>query len=112
MINVCTQPTIEREPGGDFQVCFWVLDVFNYSTPFREMIADAVRALGRDPCEHVELPSYLEDEDFIEGAIILETARVRIYFEHARSYLSMAHPSASVLEEILEVLAPLIRITR
>ena len=106
MINVCTQPTIEREPGGDFQVCFWVLDVFNYSTPFREMIADAVRALGRDPCEHVELPSYLEDEDFIEGAIILEKARVRIYFEHARSYLSMAHPSSSVLEETWRCLRP------
>lgn len=110
MIEVCTQPTINQEPGGDFQLCFWVLDVFNYDTPFRAMIAEAACALGRDPCTHVELPAYLEDEDFVEGTLVLETTSLRIYFEHARSYLSFSHYSKAALEDVLHGLAPLLHV--
>jgi hypothetical protein len=111
MIEVCTQPTINQEPGGDFQLCLWVLDVFNYATPFRDMIAEAARALERDPDVHLQLPAYREDEDFIEGTLALETTSVRLYFEHARSYLSMAHSRRAVLDEILQRLAPLIHVS-
>lgn len=112
MIEVCSQPTIDQEPGGDFQLCLWVLDVFNYDTPFRDMIAEVARALGRDPFKDLQLPAYIADEDFIEGALALETTSIRVYFEHARSYLSMSHPSRSVLADILERLRPQIHVSQ
>lgn len=112
MIEVCSMPTIDQDPGGDFQLCFWVLDAFNYETPFRDMIAEVARALGRDPQKDLQLPVCIEDEDFIEGALVLEATSVRVYFEHARSYLSMSHPSRSVLADILERLRPQIHVSR
>lgn len=112
MIDVCSPPTIEQEPGGGYQLCFWVLDVFNYDTPFRQMVAEVACALGRDPREHIHLPARLEDEDFIEGTLVLEATSIRIYFEHARSYLSMSHASRDVLKDILKQLAPLIQLKR
>lgn len=38
--------------------------------------------------------------------------RGRVYFEHARSYLSMSHPSRSVLADILERLRPQIHVSQ
>ncbi|MBA4046329.1 MAG: hypothetical protein C0471_18215 [Erythrobacter sp.] len=112
MISVCSPPTIDQDPGGDFQLCLWVLDVFNYDTPFREMSAEVARALGRDPHKDLQLPAYIADEDFVEGALVLEATSISVYFEHARSYLSMSHPSRSVLADILERLSPHIHVNR
>ena len=112
MIEVCSMPTIDQDPGGDFQLCFWVLDAFNDETPFRGMIAEAAFALGRDPREHLQLPAYQEDEDFIEGALVLETTSIKVYFEHARSYLSLSNGDKLVLEEVLKRLTPVLLVKR
>lgn len=110
MIEICSMPKIEQDPGGDFQLCFWVLDVFNYDTPFREMVDEVAYALGRDPRKDLQLPAYTADEDFIEGALVLETTNIRVYFEHARSYLSLSHSDKSVLERVLGRVTPMVRV--
>lgn len=108
MIEVCAPPTIDQEPGGDFQLCFWVLDVFNYDTPFRTMLAEAAQVLGCDQANGLQLPAYLEGEDFIEGTLDFRSTELRVYFEHARSYLSITHPSRRLLEDVLRELRPLV----
>lgn len=110
MIEVCSLPVIDQEPGGDYQLCFWVLEVFNYNTPFRDMLAEATVALGADPDRDLDLPAYCEDEDFIEGSLALGTDVLRVYFEHARSYLSISHPNKHVMAGVLEKVRPSIRL--
>lgn len=110
MIEVCSPPVIDQEPGGDYTLCFWVLDVFNYSTPFRSMIAELALTLALNPDEDLRLPAYSKDEDFIEGSLVLGSNTLRVYFEHARSYLSLSHPRKQVLADILDRLSPQIRL--
>jgi hypothetical protein len=110
MIEVCTPPTIDQEPGGDFQLCFWVLDVFNYGTPFRTMLAEAADALGCHPASGLHLPAYMEGEDFIEGTLDFGSTTLRVYFEHSRSYLSITHSSKRLLEDVLRQVMPLVRV--
>lgn len=110
MIEVCSLPVIDQEPGGDYQLCFWVLEVFNYNTPFRDMLVEATVALGADPGRDLDLPDYCEDEDFIEGSLALGTDVLRVYFEHARSYLSISHPNKHVMAGVLERVRPCIRL--
>jgi len=110
MIEVSTPPTIDQEPGGDFQLCFWVLDVFNYDTPFRDMLAETTQTLGRDPNADLHLPCYSEGEDFIDGTLDLGSTELRVYFEHARSYLSITHTSKKILSNVLQQLQPRVRV--
>lgn len=102
MIEVCSPPAIEPEPGSGYQLCFWVLDPFNFDTPFRAMLDEIVTALGLDPDKHLSLPAFAEGEDFVEGTMLFQEASLTVYFEHARSYLSIASRDRAVLADILQ----------
>ena len=69
MIEVRSPLEIEADPEGGWQLIFWVLDAFNYMTPFRTMLAEIARALGQDAQTDLQLPAYEENEDFIAGTL-------------------------------------------
>lgn len=74
------------------------------------MIAELALTLALNPDEDLRLPAYSKDEDFIEGSLVLGSNTLRVYFEHARSYLSLSHPRKQVLADILDRLSPQIRL--
>lgn len=110
MIEVCSPPAIEPEQGSGYQLCFWVLDPFNFDTPFRGMLDEIVIALGLDRDKHLSLPAFAQGEDFVEGTMLFQDASLTVYFEHARSYLSIASRDRAVLADILQRLSPKISV--
>lgn len=90
MIQIRAPMEITAGPQGGWQLVFWVLDAFNYTTPFRAMLADIADALGQDPRKDLQLPAYEADEDFVEGTLQFGAVLLRVYYEHSLSYLTLA----------------------
>ena len=61
MIKVQSRPTIEHNAQGGWQLVFSVGETFDYSTPFRGMLANIANVLSQEVPTSMELPTY---EDF------------------------------------------------
>ena len=59
MIEVRAPLEIKAEPQGGWELVFWVLDSFNYKTPFRAMLVEIAEALAQHPIRSVSLPEYV-----------------------------------------------------
>ncbi|MGR4893041.1 hypothetical protein ACIPPQ_18565 [Sphingopyxis sp. LARHCG72] len=101
MIQVRSPLEIKVDPEGGWQLMFWVLDSFNYATPFRNMLADIADGLGQNPDSDLQLPLYEMNEDFVEGTLRFGDTHLRIYYEHSLSYLSLMSDNESVLRDIV-----------
>jgi len=110
MIKVRTQPEIEPSSSGGWQLMFWVLDGFDYGTPFREMLAEIAQALGKDSQDDLQLPPYEAYEDFVEGVIQFDGTPLGVYYEHSLSYLSLTSDSEAVLYEVANRIQPRVQI--
>jgi|SRR5579872_5748645 len=108
MIKVHARPIIERHRKGGWELVLWTGDAFDYSTPFREMLADIADALNQDAPTSMELPGYDDQEDDVEGAIQFGDEKIRIYYEHSLSYLALMSNNAGALLKIADRLEPLV----
>lgn len=112
MIEVREQPEIQLDPRSGWQLIFWVLDAFNYATPFRRMLAEIAHALGQDPETDLRLPAFETGEDFVEGSLSFGNAFLGIYYEHSLSYLSLTHEEEAILREVADRVRSRVRIIR
>ena len=110
MIEVRAPLEIKADPQGGWELTFWVLDNFNYTTPFRAMLGEISEALGQDPNSALSLPAYIAEEDFVEGALLFNEASLRVYYEHALSYLTLANADHEVLTAAVERIQPRITV--
>ena len=85
---------------------FWVLDAFDYATPFRAMLAEIAGALGQDAKIDLQLPAYEADEDFIEGILQFGVVPLRIYYEHSLSYLTLMSDNEPALRDAAARIQP------
>jgi hypothetical protein len=108
MITVHSRPAIEPHQKRGWELVLWTGDAFDYSTPFRGILADITEALNRDAPTSIELPSYEAFEDFIEGELRFGDESVGIYYEHSLSYLALMSDSPNTLRKIADRLQPLV----
>jgi hypothetical protein len=74
--------------GQNFDACF------DFNFPFRpllEFVAECLRQEG--VTVDLDLPDYIEFEDFVEGYLRVDGRPVEVYFEHSLSYLSLGSDS-------------------
>ena len=100
MIEVRLPLEIQIDSQGGWQLMFFVLDAFNYSTPFRGMLANIADALGQDPKSDIQLPVYKSGEDFVDGVLRFGEAPLRVYDEHALSYLTLTSDDERILRDV------------
>jgi len=108
MIKVHATPIIERHRKGGWELVLWTGDAFDYSTPFREMLADIAEALNQDAPTSMELPGFDAEEDDVEGAMQFGNEQIRIYYEHSLSYLALMSNNANALVKIADRIEPLV----
>ena len=105
MIEVRGPLEIKADSQGGWQLVFWVFEAFNFTTPFRVMLADIADALGQDPRNDLQLPAYEAGEDFVFG-----TEQLRVYYEHSLSYLTLTSDNEATLREVAKRIQPSIAI--
>lgn len=106
MIEVRAPLDIKVDPQGGWQLVFWVLDSFNYATPFRAMLVEIAEALAQHPLRSVSLPNYIVEEDFVEGTLQFDGSSLRIYYEHVLSYLTLVNDDRGVLTMVAQRVQP------
>jgi len=113
MITLCAPPVIEHDPHRGWQLVLWAGNAFDYSTPFRAMLAEIAAVLGDAAPTEVELPAYKDHEDFVGGTLRFGETALSTYYEHALGYLALTSDKADPLQEVAErlrshlVVAPL-----
>jgi hypothetical protein len=110
MIEVRSQPVIEPDPSGGWQLTFWIGRAFDYTTPFRKALDDMTKVLSREQRCSTELPEYEANEDFVEGALRFGDQVLRIYYEHSLSYLSLSTTSLEILRDVAELLQASVKV--
>lgn len=99
------QPRFEWCTGGEsgnnqFEAV-WSIDehgAFNFDFPMRSVlryITDAVEG-------QLVLPMYCEYEDFVDGELLLESHKVKIYFEHSLMLISFCATYRVVLSMLID----------
>ena len=81
-------------------------ETFDYSTPFRGMLANIANVLSQEVPTSMELPTYEDREDFVEGTLQFGRETIRTYYEHSLSYLALMSDSANALRKIADRLEP------
>ena len=105
-----TEPKIAAEAQHGWQIMFWLGDAFDYSTPFRAVVAEIVSILEETAPVRLSLPAYVPDEDFVEGSLRFGTASVGVYYEYSLGYLALMSRNRSVLEEIAAKVLPRVQV--
>lgn len=78
--------------GQDYDACF------DFNFPFRPLLDFLAECLRQDGMTvDLDLPDYMEFEDFVEGHLTVDGRRVDVYFEHSLSYLSLGSNSQAEL---------------
>jgi hypothetical protein len=110
MIEVRCKPAIEPDARGGWDLLLWAGEPFDYSTPFRKMLASVADVLGQEAPTSIELPAHQDYEDFVEGTLQFGDETIRTYYERSLSYLVLVSDSADTLRRIANRLAPVIQI--
>lgn len=100
MIEVRSQPAIEPDPEGGWQLIFWMGEAFDYTTAFRSALSDMTEVLSREVPSSIQLPDYEDHEDFVEGMLHFGGEVLRVYYEHSLSYLSLSTNSDDTLRDV------------
>ena len=103
-------PRIEREADRGWQIVFWMGDAFDYSTPFREALAEIAGVLGQSASVALDLPPYFANEDFVEGVLTFGATSLKVYYEYSLGYLSLMSPDRAVLEDVAARVLPVVRV--
>lgn len=106
MIEVRAPLEIKADPQDGWQLMFWVLDAFNYTTPFRAILADIAGALEQDAATDLQLPVWEANEDFIEGTLQFGAVPLRVYYEHSLSYLALMSDNETALRDAAARIQP------
>jgi hypothetical protein len=109
-IPIRTLPVPEPDGRAGWNLVLWADEPFDYSTPFREMLAGIAGVLSQDAAASIELPAYEDYEDFVEGTFQFGDETIHTYYEHSLSYLVLMSDRADTLRQIADRLAPLIQI--
>jgi hypothetical protein len=110
MIEIRCRSTIKLDARGRSDLVLWAGEPFDYSTPFREMLAAIAEILSQEAPTSIELPAYEDYEDFVEGRLQFGDETIRTYYEHSLSYLVLMSDSADTLRRVADRFAPLIQI--
>jgi hypothetical protein len=110
MIEVRCRPAVEPNARGGWDLVLWAGEPFDYSTPFRQMLASIACVLSQDAPTSIALPVYEDHEDFVEGTLQFGDEMIRTYYEHSLSYLVLMSDSANTLRKIADRLASLTQI--
>jgi hypothetical protein len=117
MIIVHQTPRVEaarRGMTGDggrperWELVLWAGEPFDYTTPFRRMLAEIAGALSTSGEAVLHLPDYEPYEDFIEGQIAWETTSVDVYYEHSLGYLSLSCPDKVVIDRLWDTVRSIV----
>ena len=100
MIELRSPPTIESGHQGSWQLVLWAGTPFDYTTPFRSILADMAVALSQLVPSSIQLPAHEEHEDFVEGTLQFGDETLRIYYEHSLSYLTLTSDSEDTLRDV------------
>ena len=73
-------------------------------------VAGIAGILNLDAPTSIELPTYEEYEDFVEGTLQFGDETIRAYYEHSLSYLVLMSDSADTLRKVADRLAPFMQI--
>jgi len=106
MIELRCRPAIEPNARGGWDLVFLAGAPADYSTPFRKMLTSIAEVLSQDAPTSIELPTYEDYEDFVEGTLQFGDETIRTYYEHSLSYLALMSDSATTLRKIADRLAP------
>lgn len=106
MIKLRSPLKIEPDPQGGWHLILRVGDAFDYTTPFRAILADIADLLGEHPRNEVRLPIFAEGEDFVEGTIQFGDAPLRVYYEHSLGYIALGSDDEATLVGVAERIQP------
>lgn len=106
MIEVGSPLELKACPEGGWELLFWILDAFNFTTPFRAMLAEIADTLGQDPQNDLRLPAYEAGEDFVEGTLQFGAERLRVYYEYSLSYLVLKSDNEAALRQAADRIQP------
>jgi len=102
MIRLCAPPVIEHDPRRGWQLVLWAGDAFDYSTPFRAMLAEMASVLADTAPTRLELPDYEDHEDFVRGTLRFGDQTLPTYYEHSLGYLAFTSNNVNTLQDIAE----------
>ena len=102
MIRLCAPPAIEHDSRRGWQLVLWAGNAFDYSTPFRAILADIVAVLREAAPTRIELPAYEHHEDFVSGTLRFGDTALPTYYEHALGYLALTSDTADPLQDLIE----------
>ncbi|MDB5711120.1 MAG: hypothetical protein JWL96_3190 [Sphingomonas bacterium] len=80
---------------------FWAGLAFDYTIPFRAILAEIAAKLGLTAAADLDLPAYEEGEDFIEGTLHFHGTTLATYYEYSLGYLTLASDDRDALEEVI-----------
>lgn len=104
MTKVNSPVQVGAEPSGGWQITLWAGAAFDYSTPFRSILAEIAGYFEPEPA--LELPPFHDHEDFIEGRLHIGELSLRTYYEHALGYLAIMGENQHDLSYVLIKLQP------
>jgi hypothetical protein len=104
MIKISSPVQVGTEPSGGWQITLWVGVAFDYSTPFRSILAEIAGYFEPKPV--LELPPFQKHEDFIEGHLHIGELSLKTYYEHALGYLAIMGENEHDLSHVLIKLQP------
>jgi hypothetical protein len=111
MIRLCAPPVIEHDPRRGWQLVLWAGNAFDYSTPFRAILADIASVLRDAAPTEVELPDHRDREDFVSGTLRYGEETLATYYEHALGYLALTSDKADTLQDVAERIRSLVVVT-
>ena len=100
MIQLRSPPEIRPDHQGGWQLILWVGEPFDFTIPFRTMLADIASALGQDRQTDLDLPNYEKGEDFVEGTLAFGAVRLGIYYEYSLGYLALMSNTEGALRDV------------
>src|ERR1700761_6131648 len=102
MIELRSPPTIESGHQGSWQLVLWAGTPFDYTTPFRSMLAEIARALGQNDQIDLDLPAYKDGEDFVTGTLRFGTGLLEVYYEHSLSYIALVSNTEDTIRDLAD----------
>jgi hypothetical protein len=100
MITINSQPIIEPDPNGGWQLILLIGETADYTTPFRSLLSDIIEMLNREVQSSLELPDYEKYEDFVEGRLVFGRKVLRVYYEHSLSYVALSSDDDETLRDV------------
>ncbi|MDC7684704.1 hypothetical protein PQU92_15570 [Asticcacaulis sp. BYS171W] len=96
--------------NGGWEILIHAGHAFDYTIPFRAILAEITEALGQDVATDLDLPPYYADEDFVEGVLRFQSTPLEIYYEYSLGFLSLMNSDADLLHDVLQRLKPHIKV--